>query len=236
LYVDPFLLWRSPSYQDKALHNAVLNSFNNLGYLAKSGKTAEAREQLIIASECDEVGLGVSTKRTGTRIGEKQATHILDVFAYVPEYDRRGFTHFEEIQFFVDGIAKDRVSDFACSFMKSFLIDFTIDQCEQHGIPVAACTVEHVYDLENASSSTESSSACPSTQRRERPSSSSKSAGCAFGHGWILTNTSARTAPSTKQSIRAPYRHGCRSSSTTGTITAWLKHTCAAKNKPPRTA
>lgn len=147
LYVDPFLLWRSPSYQDKALHNAVLNSFNNLGYLAKAGKTAEAREQLIIASECDEIGLGVSAKRTGTRIGDKQANQILDLFAQVPEYDRRGFTHFEEIQFFVDGIAKDRISDFTCSFMKSFLIDFTVEQCEQHKIPLTACTVEHVYNL-----------------------------------------------------------------------------------------
>jgi hypothetical protein len=148
LYVDPFLLWRSPSYQDKALHNAVLNSFNHLGYLAKSGETAEAREQLIIGSECDEVGLGVSAHRTGTRIGEKHAAQIMDLFAQVPEYDRRGFTHFEEIQFFVDGIAKDRISDFACSFMKSFLIDFTIDQCEQLGIPLTACNVEYLYDPE----------------------------------------------------------------------------------------
>jgi hypothetical protein len=148
LYVDPFLLWRSPSYQDKALHNAVLNSFNHLGYLAKTGKTNEAKDQLIIASECDEVGLGVSAKRAGTRIGEIHAAQILDLFARVPEYDRRGFTHFEEIQFFVEGIAKDRISDFACSFMKSFLIDFTIDQCERHNIPITACKIEYLYDVE----------------------------------------------------------------------------------------
>ena len=37
LYVDPFLLWKSPSYQDRALHNSILNSFNHLGYLAKKG-------------------------------------------------------------------------------------------------------------------------------------------------------------------------------------------------------
>ncbi|MFX0200430.1 MAG: hypothetical protein ACFFCW_30295 [Candidatus Hodarchaeota archaeon] len=37
LYVDPFLLWKSPSYQDKALHGSILNCFNHLGYLAKKG-------------------------------------------------------------------------------------------------------------------------------------------------------------------------------------------------------
>jgi hypothetical protein len=148
LYVDPFLLWRSPSYQDKSLHNAILNSFNHLGYLAKHGDSGEAIRQLVIASECDEVGLGVSPTRAGVRIGVKTAGEILELFAQVPEYDRRGFTHFEEIQFFIDGIAKDRISDFACSFMKSFLIDFTVDACERHGIPLTTCSVKHLYDLQ----------------------------------------------------------------------------------------
>lgn len=31
LYVDPFLLWKSPSYQDKALQASILNSFDHLG-------------------------------------------------------------------------------------------------------------------------------------------------------------------------------------------------------------
>jgi hypothetical protein len=147
LYVDPFLLWKSPSYQDRSLHGSIVNSFNHLGYLKKRGKDKDAIHQLIIASECDEVGLGVSANRKGVRIGEKLATEILALFDHVPEYDRRGFTHFEEIQFFVDGISKDRISDLACSFMKSFLIDFTIDQCERLGIPMSESRVPHVYDL-----------------------------------------------------------------------------------------
>jgi hypothetical protein len=148
LYVDPFLLWKSPSYQDKSLHLSLLNSFNHLGYLAKRGGTNEAVAQLIIASECDEVGLGVSGTRRGVRIGEKQALEILNLFESVPAYDQRGFAHFEEIQFFVDGISRDRISDFACSFIKSFLVDFTMDQCDRVGIPLSACRIEHLYDLE----------------------------------------------------------------------------------------
>ena len=31
LYVDPFLMWKSPSQMDNMLHDGVLNSFNNLG-------------------------------------------------------------------------------------------------------------------------------------------------------------------------------------------------------------
>lgn len=147
LYVDPFLLWRSPSQQDKALHLSIVNTFNHFGYLAEKGKIDEAVTQLVIASECDEVGLGLSKTRRGKRISQGQARRILELFSQVPRYKKQGFTHFEEIQFFVDGISTDRISDFACSLMKSFLIDFTIDQCEQLRIPLADCQVSHVYDL-----------------------------------------------------------------------------------------
>jgi hypothetical protein len=147
LYVDPFLLWKSPSYQDKSLHAAILNSFNHLGFLAKKGKVDEALRQLIIASECDEVGLGHSAKKKGKRIGTTQGKEIINLFQSIPTYNQRGFTHFEEIQFYVDGISGDRVSDISCSFMKSFLIDFTIDQCEIYKIPTSECILHTLYDL-----------------------------------------------------------------------------------------
>ena len=30
LYVDPFLLWKSPSQQDNVLHTGIINAFNEL--------------------------------------------------------------------------------------------------------------------------------------------------------------------------------------------------------------
>ena len=60
LCVDPFLLWKSPSMQDKSLYGTLINSFNHLGHLANRSKTDEAKQLLIAASECDEVGLGFS--------------------------------------------------------------------------------------------------------------------------------------------------------------------------------
>src|SRR5208283_550708 len=63
LYLDPFWLWRSPSLQDQALHTSLINSFNHLGYLVKQGRKPDARDLLIAASECHEVGLGLSRTR-----------------------------------------------------------------------------------------------------------------------------------------------------------------------------
>lgn len=111
LYVDPFLLWRSPSFQDQALHGAIMNSFNFLGVLASKNQADEAIHQLVIASECDEVGLGHSGHRRGKRIRENQARDILALFGQIDQYRQKGFLHLEEIQFFMDGIARDRISD-----------------------------------------------------------------------------------------------------------------------------
>ncbi|RWM98974.1 MAG: hypothetical protein EOR86_04950 [Mesorhizobium sp.] len=146
LYVDPFLLWRSPSFQDKGLHQMLLGAFNNLGILAKSGAYSQAIGQLIASSECDEVGLGTSASRAGHRIGESRARDILSLFERIPYYRDHGFRHLEEIQLFVDGVSRDRISDFSCSFLKSFLIDYTHQQCQEIGIPVSTVRVPTVYD------------------------------------------------------------------------------------------
>ena len=146
LYVDPFLLWKSPSQQDQSLHTSIINSFNNLNFLVQKGKIDQARDNLILASECQEIGLGLSKKRKGIKISRNKADEIISLFQKIPEYGKYGFVHFEEIQFYVDGIAKDRISDICCNFIKSFLIDFTIQQCEQLGIPIDKAVVSGVYD------------------------------------------------------------------------------------------
>jgi len=146
LYVDPFLLWKSPSMQDNSLHLLITNSFNHLGYLVSKGKEKEAIELLIRASECDEVGLGNSKTKKGKRIGEKLAAKILNQFLSIPQLSKSGFVHFEEIQLLVDNFSKDRVSDISCNFIQSFLIDFTIEQCEEFGIPIEKVKLQNLYN------------------------------------------------------------------------------------------
>lgn len=146
LYVDPFLLWKSPSQQDTSLHLAVTNAFNHLGHLVHKSRDTEAREILVAASECAEAGLGLSRSRVGTKIGPSKADEILALFRQVPSYAEHGFTHPEEIQLYVQGISADRVSDFTCSFIKSWLIDYTTQVCGELGVPLVTTPVDVVYD------------------------------------------------------------------------------------------
>ena len=154
LYVAPFLVWKIPSQQDNALHTSVVNSFNQLGNIFVKGREEEARKILIELTECDEVGLGNSKTRQGKKIGEKSANEILSLFKKIPQVNKQGFQHFEEIQLFVDNISKDRISDITCSLIKSFLIDYTIDQCEKLGVPIEKCFTQ-IYDYKKNSIKTE---------------------------------------------------------------------------------
>jgi hypothetical protein len=147
--LDPFLLWRSPSMQDTSLHAMLTNSFNYLGFLVNKGEEETATEILIKSSECDEVGLGFSGTRQGHKIGPKVASEILSLFRLIPQIQKSGFTHFEEIQLYIDQISKDRISDIACNYLKSWLIDYTMDQCQKLGIPIEDVTLENVYDAKD---------------------------------------------------------------------------------------
>lgn len=146
LYVDPFLLWKSPSLQDNALHTALLSSFNHLGYLARTGRENEAIDTLITISECKEVGLGTARNKQGHKIGRPTAEEILNLFKSIPQIELGGFNHIEEIQLYVDQVGTDRISDITCSLIKSFLIDFTIDQCATVAIPTASTKLQTVFD------------------------------------------------------------------------------------------
>jgi hypothetical protein len=151
LYLDPFLLWKSPSMQDNSLHLTIVNSFNYLGHLVNKGSSDKAAELLIRASECNEVGFGNSKTRSGKRIGENLAENILRVFKTIPQIQNNGFTHFEEIQLLIHNVSKDRISDISCNYIQSFLIDFTIEQCEKLGIPIESVTLNNVYDIKSHS-------------------------------------------------------------------------------------
>jgi hypothetical protein len=73
LYVDPFLLWKSPSLQDNSLHTALVSSFNHFGRVALDGNNDRAIDGLIRISECAEAGLGSAANKKGRRIGREAA-------------------------------------------------------------------------------------------------------------------------------------------------------------------
>ena len=137
-------MWKSPSQMDNMLHDGVLSAFNNLGRMYLDGNVESAVNNLVFLSECDEVGLGLSKTRKGRPISVELAKEILELFKAIPQLQQYGFKHFEQIQLLVDQISKDRVSDIACSLIKSFLIDYTIDQSYKYDIPLQSIDIHRL--------------------------------------------------------------------------------------------
>ncbi len=142
LYLDPFLLWKSPSQNDTALHGSIINSFNYLGMLYATDERA-AIDILVELSECDEVGLGNSKTKVGKKIGDTLAREVLQTFQDIPQLTSNGYTHLEEVQLLVEGFSRDRISDIAANLIKSYLIDYTIHQAAEYGIPASAVDVTY---------------------------------------------------------------------------------------------
>lgn len=145
LYVDPFLMWKSPSQMDNGQHLSILSGFNELGNMYINGKAEDAIENLVFLSECEEVGLGTSKTRKGKPITRDMAKEILDLYKDVPQINQYGLKHIETIQLLIDNISKDRICDISCSLIKSFLIDYTIGQCKKYGIPITPLKIS-IYD------------------------------------------------------------------------------------------
>jgi hypothetical protein len=146
LYVDPFLLWKSPSLQDSALHGSIVATFDALVRQFKSGDGNAAADMIVTLSECAEAGLGSSRSRRGRRLSREKAEELLHVLAGLPRVEHTSVRHIEVAQLLVEGIGKDRISDLACSILKSFLIDYTIEQSRKHGIPRTAVTLFDILD------------------------------------------------------------------------------------------
>ena len=155
LFLDPFLLWKSPSQQDNSLHLSLVNAFNRLGNLSITDRDL-ARHMLIEITECCEVGLGSGKTKRGLKISGSTANDVLDLFSYIPQIRTFGLSHFEEIQLYVNNISKDRVSDIACNLLKSFLIDFTQSECKKHSIPMNGFPNLLVYSMRTGKMVTES--------------------------------------------------------------------------------
>lgn len=155
LYIDPFRLWQSPSYQDNGLHALFKNSFNRLGKMYAEGNQAKAIEVLKQISECNEVGLGSSKSRSGKKFGDRLAKDILNLYETIPAVNKYGLEHPEVIQILVNDISKDRISDVTANMLGSFLIDYTVQECRQYGIPTEKCEIEYL-DVKSMSMKKES--------------------------------------------------------------------------------
>lgn len=147
LYIDPFLLWVSKDPEHRALHERIISFFRLTSQMIREGNPREAAQLLAGCEEPRAMGLGyASGSRAGSNIGPTLIADILAVQQAVPQLLEGKIRHLEEMQLVVRGFAEDRMSDTACSIMKDFFINYTVQQCESLGIPTRLVRLGNIYD------------------------------------------------------------------------------------------
>jgi hypothetical protein len=146
LYIDPFLLWRSPVAEDRALHARLTLYLDTVRKSALAGRVNTAIELLIRCGEQQAVGLGYASRKAGSSIGPHLAAAITQLPYAVPQLQDESLAHIEELQLCVPNIAEDRISDIAAAVLKDWLVDFTAERARALGVPVQPTLIENVFD------------------------------------------------------------------------------------------
>lgn len=144
-FLDPSLLHFSTLPLAKRWDNEIREFLRLIRQIIRSGNKEKFRSLLNIG-EANDIGLGYCAKGTdGSGFGKKISENIEQILAKNPEFQKRGFTRLEELQWLDKNIGADRVSDFAVHILKRDIIKYTKRQCVAHGIPTELVRVGKVF-------------------------------------------------------------------------------------------
>jgi hypothetical protein len=150
LCIDPFLLYKSRDDRLRELHGQLVSLFNQGVQFYREGKRSDLN-RLIDFPEVNAIGFGYSQGQVrGSGLGEQINGLLADTLAGSEALQERGLRHVEELQLVSIGVGADRVSDIAANILKTFLIEYTQEQCRLWRIPItASMPVEHYFDFED---------------------------------------------------------------------------------------
>ena len=151
LSLDPFLLWRSDEPEFDDLHRHLTGFADLVCHEAAAGRIGRAIALLSGVQELPELGLGyaIGTKK-GSALGPVLINRIIETVRTVPQLIESGFSHIEVIGLLVPKIREDRISDLTASILLRWLVDFTAEQCSQHGIPTRPASISSAWDADDA--------------------------------------------------------------------------------------
>jgi hypothetical protein len=150
LGIDPFLLYKSRDSEIVRLHQNMVVAFNHGVRLISENRERDA-QRLFDFPEVQEIGLGYAkNSKRGSGMGAFLGSLVIETLKESPAFRERGIRHIEEMQLVSVGIAQDRTSDMAANLMKRYLVEYTQEQCQQLGIPMApGVPLQHIFDFEN---------------------------------------------------------------------------------------
>ena len=143
LYVDPILLYRSPNKKFNDAHALISYFFKQAVDYVKQGKNTLAEEMCHFQDAENLLGLASTGVGHGPR--KELGKRIFKELVCNKDIQEYGLTFLNEFQILIDGIAFDLISDAAVQISKPVFIEYTKEQCELHGIPLAPVIIENIF-------------------------------------------------------------------------------------------
>ncbi|MCT3697269.1 hypothetical protein [Elizabethkingia anophelis] len=135
LFIDPRLISLNTDDISKQMDIYLKRYWGKLISDIKNKRNSDAFRLMRGLSEPKETHLGFSEKKNGgNSVGDKiKPKLITELFSLINDKNAH-ITNIEDMEFFIDNVGEDRISDITTKIIKSVLIDFTIKECKKHKI------------------------------------------------------------------------------------------------------
>ena len=137
LFLDPYFISKSDFPFAMMAYSYLTTYFEYLLALLRSDYITQAEELFSYLGESNDLCFGMSKgKPCGHRMGPEDTKEIFKNLYQSRAMLTGVMEDIEDFRIFVPNVDKDKVSDMTANIIKRALIDYTIEQCELHGIPL----------------------------------------------------------------------------------------------------
>ncbi len=146
LFLDPYFISKCDFPFAEAAHVSIQSYFEHLLALLRTNKDIEAEELFSHLGETNDICMGMSTgKPRGHGMGPEDTTAIFKSLRQSRAILTGIMEDIEDFRIFVPNVDKDKVSDMTANIIKWHLIQYTIEQCLLHDIPLTASVPSGMY-------------------------------------------------------------------------------------------
>ncbi len=136
LFLDPFAISQHPDRWGQDAHAHLVAYFQQVIEGIRVGRDHEARRLLNHLREPNETRLGLSRGRPqGAGIGPYQADEIFAALQTSQAVQTGFLSSLEECELMIEGIGRDKISDLTTNILRGKLAEYTLEQCDLHGVP-----------------------------------------------------------------------------------------------------
>jgi hypothetical protein len=152
LFLDPYGITAMGTKWSQNCELHITGFFQYLVDSIKVGNKKAIKALLNALHEVDEVALGYSSSRpSGRGIGNIQAKDIQEAFETSQAAKSGDIKDIADCALMIPGINRDKISDITANILKKPLIEFTQQQCNNHGIPTKRVPINNAFDYESLS-------------------------------------------------------------------------------------